>query len=58
MFAVTFLDYGCPDFGQQEYHKEERLFSTWKAAEAFIRSLEDWEFCSAVWHSSCFDIPF
>ena len=50
MFAVTFVDYGCPDFGQQEYYEVEKLFSSWSAAEKFIRSLEDFEFCSAVYH--------
>ena len=61
MFAVTFFAYGCPDFGQEEYYTEEKLFSTWFAAEKFIRSLEDFAFCSVVYHFSCFEddiIPF
>ena len=60
MFVVTHVDYGCPDWGGQEYYECERYFSSWEAAEKFIGSLEEWEFCSAVWNMSCFeeDIPF
>jgi hypothetical protein len=35
MFAVTYYDYGCPDFGDQEYYEEEKLFSR-PAAERYI----------------------
>ena len=53
MFTVTFLDYGCPDFGGQEYYEDEKLFSNWQQAQEFINSLEDYEFKAAAYHFSC-----
>jgi hypothetical protein len=49
MIDVKYLEYGAPDWGQSPYYQETKRFNSWALAQAFIRSLEDYEYIS----SSC-----